>query len=261
MIKEILKVTPPIDKNLLKKRFGAASSTYGEHAKVQQRMAVRLVEMAQMYLSAKQGRVLEFGCGTGLLTQQIIKHFSVGHYVINDLVGDVSGLVHTILKNRVTKQQFIAGDVECLDLPDALDSIWSGATIQWINQLQPFFYKLSQHLKPGAYLLVSSFGPNNYKEIKATTGNGIAYETKEQLISAASSGFELIAFEEWQEQLWFNSPLEVLKHMRSTGVNGVSACSWTKGKMNAFCNSYSQWAQSDGYPLTYHPYLMVFKKN
>ncbi|WP_439182602.1 malonyl-ACP O-methyltransferase BioC [Carboxylicivirga taeanensis] len=261
MVEELLELKPQIDKVLLKKRFESAASTYCAHAKVQQHMAVRLVEMAQMYLPIKQERLMEFGCGTGLLTQQIIKYFSVGDYVINDLVDRVSGLVHTILKNRVAKQQFIAGDVECLDLPDALDSIWSGATIQWINQLQPFFYKLSQHLKPGAYLLVSSFGPNNYKEIKATTGNGIAYKTKEQLISAASSGFELMAFEEWHEQLWFSTPLEVLKHMRSTGVNGVSACSWTKGRMSTFCNSYSQLAQSDGYPLTYHPYLMVFKKN
>lgn len=260
MKQELLQVEPRIDKLLLKKRFESAVSTYCAHAKVQQQMAVRLVELATLHLAGKQNRVLEFGCGTGLLTQQIVSHFSVSDYVINDLVDQVSEVVRNILKDKVANHQFIAGDAECGDFPGSLDSIWSGATIQWIGQIEPFFNKLFHLLMPGGYLIVSSFGPDNYREIKATTGYGINYMTKGQLISAASSGFELIAFEEWHKQLWFAKPLEVLKHMRNTGVNGVTPCSWSKGKMNEFCDLYSQFIEIEGCPLTYHPYLMIFKK-
>ncbi len=260
MEQELLHIESQIDKSLLKRRFESAVSTYCAHAKVQQDMAVRLVELAKKHLPVEQGRILEFGCGTGLLTQQIIQHFSVADYTINDLVDNVSRVVCDILNDNVAIQRFIAGDVECADFQGALNSIWSGATIQWISQIELFFNKLSQLLKTDGYLVVSSFGPDNYHEIKYTTGNGISYKTKEHLIAAASKDFDLIAFEEWHEQLWFSKPIDVLKHMRSTGVNGISPCSWTKRKMSDFCELYQQFAELNGYPLTYHPYLMIFKK-
>ncbi|MBS2211904.1 malonyl-ACP O-methyltransferase BioC [Carboxylicivirga mesophila] len=257
---ELLQVELRIDKVLLKKRFESAVSTYCAHAKVQHEMALRLVDMARNFLPAKQERVLEFGCGTGLLTRQLLQHFSVIDYTSNDLVNNVEGGIQRMLKGNVVRQQFIAGDAECTKFPEDLNSIWSGATIQWINQIEPFLHKLSDLLKPKGFLVMSSFGPDNYREIKATTGNGINYKTKEQIISAASNYFEMIDFKEWHEHLWFKRPVDVLKHMRNTGVNGVSACSWNKRKLNEYCEAYGQFVELKGYPLSYHPYLMIFKK-
>ncbi|MCT4587197.1 MAG: malonyl-ACP O-methyltransferase BioC [Carboxylicivirga sp.] len=249
-----------VNKCLLKKRFRSAQSTYNAHAKVQQDMAVRLANLAQAHVPASQKKLLEFGCGTGLLTNEIMKCFEVDTYTYNDLVDDADQSILPLIDAQVQQTRFIAGDVEQIEFPAGQDSIWSGATIQWIDHLGNFFQKLHSALNEGGYLVLSSFGPDNYQEIKCLTGNGITYKTKEQIRELAAPYFELVAFEEWQHNMWFKSPMEVLKHMRYTGVNSVSHCRWSKGQMQAFMADYDQFLQLEGYPLTYHPYLMIFKK-
>ena len=249
-----------VDKALLKKRFGSAITTYNAHADVQRHMAKKLADMAKQVLPHQQPNILEIGCGTGLLTEEIVKGFSISSYVGNDLVDDVSAANQSILGNRIQHHDFIAGDAEIVEFPKMQDSIWSGATIQWVTQLPDFFDKLSGCIKPEGYLVLSSFGPDNYREIKAITGNGINYEDKEAICEAAAHCFELMAFQEWQERMWFEKPTDVLRHMRYTGVNSVTHCQWSKGAMQAFNLAYEEIAQTKGYPLTYHPYLMIFKK-
>ena len=249
-----------VDKGLLEKRFQSAIPTYNSHAIVQQAMATRLMNLARSYVPSKLSEVLEIGCGTGLLTQEIVKHFTVGKYNFNDLVDNTYTTISPILDNKVVQSQFIGGDAEQVDLPGGQSCIWSGATIQWISHLDTFFKKLNDLLDPEGYLVVSTFGPDNYQEIRQITGNGIDYKTKEQIIGAASPQFELLDFDEWQQSMWFNQPLDVLKHMRYTGVNSVSHCRWGKGQMHAFISAYEELVQLEGYPLTYHPYLMIFKR-
>ncbi len=249
-----------VDKHLLKQRFQAAVSTYNTHAVVQQDMAIRLVDLAREWLPTAHKKVLEIGCGTGLLTQELIKYFKVDNYLFNDLVDNAEAGLIPILKDKVQQYKFIGGDAEQIAFPDEVDCICSGATIQWVNKLAGFFQKLSRSLNDHGYMLLSSFGPENYREIRQLTGNGIDYKNKEQIIAAATPEFELLAFDEWQQTIWFENPVQVLKHMRYTGVNSVSHCRWSKGQMKAFSAAYEAYAQLEGYPLTYHPYLMIFKK-
>ena len=72
--------------------------------------------------------------------------------------------------------------------------------------------------------------------------------------------FEVIKAKETTEELLFNSPVEVLKHMRLTGVNAISESSWTKRDLNKFCKSYENFMQNNKYILTYNPYYIVLKK-
>jgi len=250
-----------VDKALVKRRFHCASKTYDAHATVQKEMAQALVQMAAWHLAPFQERMLELGCGTGLLTQEILKCFSAEKYVTNDLVEEMAGKVESIvLASDVESHQFLGGDAEQLVFPEPQQVVWSGATIQWIDELKPFFAKLSDLLVDEGYVVVSSFGPDNYSEIKAITGKGINYQSMQQVIDSAAANFELVASKEWHRQLWLESPMEVLKHMRYTGVNGVSTSQWTKGDMLQFQEDYQQFAQLEGYPLTYHPFLLVLKK-
>jgi len=250
-----------VDKSLVKRRFHCASKTYDTHATVQKEMAQALVQMAAWHLAPYQERMLELGCGTGLLTQEILKRFTAEKYVTNDLVEEMAGKVAPIvLAGNVESHRFIGGDAEQLVFPEPQQVIWSGATIQWIEELKPFFGKLSDLLVDEGYVVVSSFGPDNYSEIKALTGKGIDYKTRQQVIDSAAANFDLVASKEWHRQLWLESPMDVLKHMRYTGVNGVAASQWTKGDMAQFQENYQQYAQLEGYPLTYHPFLLVLKK-
>jgi len=249
------------DKALIQQRFLSAASTYDAHAKVQKVMAHEMVQLAGRHLNPKQANMFEIGCGTGVLTQQILKKFYPQRYICNDLVEEIEPQIAAVVaQNKVSEFTFTGGDAEQINFSPGQNVIWSGATLQWIKNLPAFFDKCAANLGERGYLCVSSFGPENYREIKACTGTGIAYKTKEEVILAASSCFELVEQKEWHQSLWFETPVEVLKHMRQTGVNGVSPCKWTKGDLMNFKQRYKQFAQLQGYPLTYHPFILILKK-
>lgn len=70
----------------------------------------------------------------------------------------------------------------------------------------------------------------------------------------------LIAHEE-EICLSFASPLEVLRHLKNTGVNSVTQKQWTKSNLATFCKAYSRkFSYLDGVHLTYHPLYCVAQK-
>ncbi|TAJ06878.1 malonyl-[acyl-carrier protein] O-methyltransferase BioC [Marinilabiliaceae bacterium JC017] len=250
-----------IDKELVRKRFRSAAQTYDVHAPVQQEMAKALVELARPFVSEKVNRVLEIGCGTGLLTRQLLNHYAIGEFFVNDLVPEAADNIAAIVSDyKVPRMQFMEGDIEIIDLPQQVDVIWSGATIQWVDDLEGFFNRAARALNSDGHLVLSSFGRDNYKEIKAITGFGIEYKSMEAVVESAAQHYEPVAMKAWTQAMYFSTPCEVLKHMRYTGVNGVASTSWTRRDVAAFESSYQTFRQSEGYPLTYHPYLLVLKK-
>ena len=249
------------DKNLLQRRFSAASKTYDNHAIVQQQMARKLVSLALPEISTPCENILEIGCGTGLLTREIVKHISFSNYIANDLVNEVEPVIHSIIsKQQQTSFEFIQGDAQQLSITNKQDMIWSGATIQWIRNLDQFFEHTSSLLKSDGYFALSSFGTNNFIEIKALTGKGIEYLSKQDVIMKASKHYKIINKHCWYNKLWFNTPLEVLKHMRNTGVNGISSTTWTKKDLENFSSGYQQYRNAKGFPLTYHPFILILQK-
>lgn len=249
-----------VDKCLLQQRFASAIGSYNQHALVQKQMAKELRHLAQKYLNMEQDQLMEIGCGTGLLTQEIIQHFSIKSYVGNDLVESLEGDLRKLTAGKVGSFAFWGGDAEQLALPSCVSSIWSGATVQWMADLPRFLAKMNRLLSTDGFLVVSSFGPQNYVEIKQTAALGIPYRSADELQKLAAACFDLVAFEEWQQTLHFSSPLEVLRHMQSTGVNGLSKQAWTPQKYRQYAERYQCLKTEAGYPLTYHPYLMIFKK-
>ncbi len=249
------------DKNLLQRRFRSASKTYNNHAIVQQQMAQKLVSLALPEISTICQNILEIGCGTGLLTREIVKHFSFLNYNANDLVNEVEPIINNIIsKQQQASFEFIQGDAQQLSIKNKQDVIWSGATIQWIRDLDHFFEHTSSLLKSDGYFALSSFGTDNFNEIKTITGKGIDYQSIQDVIIKASKYFKIINQKSWYNKLWFNTPLEVLKHMRHTGVNGVSSTKWTKKDLETFSTGYQQYQNEEGFPLTYHPFILILKK-
>jgi hypothetical protein len=62
-------------------------------------------------------------------------------------------------------------------------------------------------------------------------------------------------------QLRFPTPLDVLRHLKNTGVNRSHAQFWTPGQLKRFTEQYSQFQLEDGsYPLTYHPIYFCIQK-
>lgn len=249
-----------IDKHLLHQRFAAAKASYNQHAVVQKEMAQRLCALAQKHLPSAQERLLEIGCGTGLLTQEVMQHFHVCEYFGNDLVESIQEDIRKIAEGKTQRFAFIGGDVEKARIPTELSSVWSGATMQWMTDLPRFFQQLHSALRPSGMLVLSSFGGENFREIKHCSNKGIDYPSFPEIQAMTTGLFQLIEFEEWQEQLCFDNPQEVLRHMQHTGVNGLTRQAWTPPMHRQFVAKYQALKTEKGFPITYHPYLMIFQK-
>jgi malonyl-CoA O-methyltransferase len=256
---ELLK--QPINKELLQKRFRCATKTYDKHAIVQKHMAKTLVDMSKNHIPHSHNNIMEIGCGTGLLTDQIIRRYTTRNYVANDLVGEVEyNIKHIIETHTSARFSFLQGDAEQV-VPDIKqDVIWSGATIQWIEDLDSFFSKVSRYLNDDGYFALSSFNVDNYREVKMITGKGINYKSMQDVVICANKYFKVLDSQSWYQKLWFKTPADVIKHMRYTGVNGVSATKWNKKDLEQFVTNYEMFSKENSYPLTYHPFLLILQK-
>lgn len=249
------------DKALLRHRFSANFDTYNTLAVVQEEICAQLDGLLASGGPAQIGHGLEIGAGTGFLTRRLTKRYPTAHWTVNDLADGALHYLEPYAENL--RVEYLWGDAENLALPDRLDLIASASTIQWFDSLPAFLHRIHSRLKPAGTLALSTFGPENFREIKATTGEGLHYyssETFQQLLT--ETGFEIVEWMEYVRQLSFDSPLDVLRHIRATGVNSIRPVRWTRGSLGRFETDYKQAfsTPSEEVTLTYHPMLAVARK-
>lgn len=247
-----------LDKNLIRQRFGRHLSTYDSAAEIQRQMAEKLLELFKISTDRRDfARILEFGCGSGILTSQIEQTFNYSRLFLNDFVNEC----RVFHRNRESTE-FILGDIEEIALPETLDLILSNAVIQWVTDLPSLLKKLHKALSPGGWLALTTFGPQNLYEITALTGRGLRYLPPETLKQLLSSEFELINFQQELIKLYFDTPWAVLKHLKSTGVTATGApAPWSRKQLEEFTVNYRRFQLPDGrYPLTYNPFMIIVKK-
>jgi malonyl-ACP O-methyltransferase BioC len=246
-----------MNKNIIEKRFQKNSSTYEQNAMVQREMTGKLVEKLTALCGNTFPRILEIGCGTGFLTGRVVRYLNYKKLYVNDLVPD--------FRRKVLKMDpgltFIPGDAEEIALPRSLDLVISSASFQWLEDLPGFVERLAEYSNPGGILAFSTFGPENYREIRELTGKGLDYFSITDFQNILEKEFEVLSLEEEEKKLTFDSGLEVLRHMKRTGVNSLEKTSWGRKEILNFCREYeNQFSNKDKVGLTYHPIYAVLRR-
>lgn len=246
-----------INKKLVKNRFKKSLTTYEKSAVVQKRMAEYLVKKLIDLDIKKIDEVFEFGTGTGFLTKAVKEKISFNKYSANDIIEQSK-----IYIEKVTNvQDFYAGDIENIELKNQYDLIVSNAVMQWITDIEGIFEKVKKIMKKDSVFAFTTFGENNFIEIKETTGLSLEYLKQETLLQKCEKYFDILYFEETQETLFFKNPIEVLKHIKETGTNGISRLKWTQKKLKEFTEFYEKsFALGDNVKLTYNPVYVVLKQ-
>ena len=250
-----------INKEEVEQRFRWSRASYNDNARVQKMIVDRMVPMILSSVKRVPEKILEIGCGTGLLTSQLQRTFPNVDLYLNDLVEELC--YHAATINQVPQTCCFPGDVEKLFLPLSFDLIASASTFQWFTTPEETFMKLSKQLEQNGVLVFSTFGKFNLQEIRLTTGGGLDYRSKEELEKMLKPYFKIEGMEEELHTLEFDSPLAVLQHLKKTGVNvSGDPTIWTKGRMDAFIKDYNARFAVDGkVTLTYHPFYFVCRKN
>lgn len=235
---------------LIKNQFKKSLDKYEENAIVQSVMADKLIERLPQNEFTK---VLELGCGSGLLTKKLVASISYKKYYANDIVEKSKVYMDKILKDYI----FLCGNAQRLQVNDKFNLIISNAMFQWFSDLEKALDYYKCLLNPDGIIAFTTFSPNNFKEIKSLTGLTLEYKNEDELREILNKNFEIKYFEKFDYTMNFNNPLEILAHMKNTGVNAVSTKQWGIKEVKDFCDRYKE-----TYPnlsLTYSPIIVVAK--
>lgn len=252
----------PIEIDRICTRFTRALSSYDNQADAQHRISRKLASLpARHQMNTHYKRVLEIGCGTGSLTRALKEQCRMDEWVLNDLCEGCREKVRELFEGP--PPLFISGDAEALSFPGKFDLIASASVFQWMKEPEAFLRKLSGLLCTNGVLLFNTFTSGNLREVKELTGEGLDYPSPDTLAGWLSADFNLLHLEEEAIVLTFSSPLDVLKHLKATGVTATGSTPWTKGRQQSFCKQYTERFSitTNQVTITYRPlYIVAVKK-
>ena len=232
-----------MNKDLIRERFAKNLESYDENAKIQKRMAERLVNLVE---NRNPKKILEIGCGTGFVTRLINERMEFETYLALDILAECETYIKKINPNIT----FTPDDIEDFikNNSEKYDLIISNASLQWVEDFEEVVKNLQTRLNPNGELVFSTFGNENFREIYHITGASLEYfsiNELQNLFPQAKIYLEI-------HIMAFESPKEVLKHLQSTGVNALEQTSWTKKDLSDFENGYNNIC-SRRPTLTYNP--------
>ena len=247
-----------VSKQLITARFTRAQASYNQAAVAQQQIHERLHAFlnTQPYTTE---RILEIGCGTGGFTRLLQPHATASEWVLNDLCPQPATLFKQMENERYT---YIQGDAETLTFAGVYSLIASASTMQWFNNPKAFIQQMAGLLCESGVFVFNTFGKQNLHEVKSLTQQGLNYPTLQEVEAWASEYFTVEVVEEELITRWFDSPLDVLKHLKNTGVTATQQGSvWTAGRLKTFAEQYHlHYATNGKVKLTYHPLYFVLRK-
>ncbi len=223
---------------------------YNDNALVQREMAERLIELLVRNCGAKFPHILELGAGTGLLTEIIVRNLQFHRLTCNDLVEKSKSYLDKITQNY----DFIVGNSSKIKPVGAVDLIISNAMFQWFSSLNAPLEHYSRILEKNGILAFSTFSKENFKEIRDALGVSLNYLSADEIRSALEKDFQILEIVEFESVLQFNTQLELLAHLKNTGVNSLNSKKMTFRDIKDFCDNNSATS------LTYAPVLVLARK-
>lgn len=247
------------NKSRISKGFSRAVKSYDDSAFAQQHIAHEMIRLINECVEAdKVSTILEIGSGTGFFSDLLLENFNPDKLILNDISN-----VYADCYENFPKEKIILNfeDAEKADFQQDIDMIASCSTFQWFEFLEKFFKKTLNWLTDSGILAFSTFGVDNLKEIRAITNRSLRYIPLIELKEILKPDFEILAASEKEIIFKFESPLDVLYHLKSTGVTNISNNKWTKKDLESFCKKYVEQFTEDGaVTLTYNPIWIVAKK-
>ncbi len=240
-----------INKPLVSRRFARGLQTYMSEADVQIRIAEHLWSMCRKHcgsLNKTPLSILEIGYGNGAMTRLYAPELRPKRLVLWDILDIPSPFGETAICDGETAIMELA--------PDSVDMIISASTVQWFNSLPGFLERCAGVLAPGGLVVISSFGPQTFHELTEAGVTPLPYMSLESIRRIVPAGMELLELHEGIITKVFSSPIDVIRHLRSTGVNGRKS----SVPLNKILTSYP--LRSDGRAaLTYNPVYFILRKS
>ncbi|MDE6683167.1 MAG: DUF452 family protein [Muribaculaceae bacterium] len=203
------------DTEKVSERFSEAKDSYDRQAIAQRKLASQLSHLLKESGMKKGLSILEIGSGTGLFTKELVSNFSPRELDLVDISEarpQISGLSFTF--RQADAEEWIA------QADRKYDAIVSSATVQWFINLPHFICNVAERLNDNGILGFSTFLPGNLEELDSLRPSPLHYHTEFEIEEWMKQHFDNIKIVKSTFQLDFDSPVELLRHLRETGVAG-----------------------------------------
>jgi trans-aconitate 2-methyltransferase len=182
--------------------------TYDRSSQPQQAWAADV--LARLAGIAPDARVLDVGCGTGIVTEALLGQVPQGRVLALDASEDMVKLARARLGDRAVVW---CQDVLALDLDEPVDAIVSTATLHWVTDHDRLWMRLHAALRPGGVLEVQCGGEGNIAGVR---------ETIERVAAAIAP--ELVGWSPWV----FAGPEETDLRLQAAGFTAIR--SWLEDR-------------------------------
>ncbi|MEC9367565.1 MAG: methyltransferase [Pseudomonadota bacterium] len=145
---------------IIARRFGARAKDYDRHAGLQRAIAARL---AASLPALEAPRILELGCGTGLLTRHLLALYP-------DAVLDVTDIAPAMVAackaacGGGKRVRYSVMDAEAPDLSGPFDLIAMSMTAQWFDHPSESLQSLTRLLSESGQLHYATIAPGGFSE-------------------------------------------------------------------------------------------------
>jgi len=151
-------------------RFGAKADVYEDYAGLQAAIAARLATHLPEFAAPK---VLELGCGTGLLSRHLVARYPGGELHLTDAAPDMIRACRGNLAGAHPNVSFEVMDAAGPIAYENLDLIVTSMMLHWLPDPLEVLTRLRDRLAKGGVLLFATLGPNCFAEwrtVLATEG-------------------------------------------------------------------------------------------
>jgi len=201
-----------------------AASGYDDVAALQR--SVGEILMSQRPQPQEINCIVDIGAGTGVFSAQLARHYPAARVIGLDIAEGM------LLRAR---QRFagslVLGDAEFLPFAShSVDLLFSNLAIQWCHSVEIAVLEFARVLRPGGWLLLSTFGPQTLRELRAAWAcvddyshvNG--FESLSVIEKAlAATGFANIKVETALRTITYPGVVELMRELKGLGAHNLTS--------------------------------------
>lgn len=207
------------------KEFGKSVQDYHSKAVIQKKVAEGLIVSLRPWKGIiPVGPILEVGCGTGFLSEQIIEEFPSREIHITDASEEMVAFTEQSVGISENLKFSVLDVNDIKDTEEKYALIVSNFSAQWFSDTAIGLEKLSSMLVPGGLMLVAFPGNQSFTEwYECCLELGLPYTANplpdiEEVIVKLSLGPLQIDYYENDLFQDFDSSLDFLKHIKEIGA-------------------------------------------
>ncbi|MBK6727222.1 MAG: malonyl-ACP O-methyltransferase BioC [Xanthomonadales bacterium] len=251
-----------LDVGRVRRAFARAAGAYDALAQLQHQVEAQLLERLDLVKDAP-ARILDVGAGPGRASAAMRKRFPQVEVIALDLA-------LPMLREAKSRAGWwkpfrrVCGDARALPIADqSIDLLFSNLCLQWCEDLELVFDEFRRVLRPGGWLLFTTFGPDTLTELRqswAAVDGGPhvhvfldLHDVGDRLIGA---GFRDPMLDVEHYQLRYSEPKLLMRELKGIGAGNADAARARgltgKRKLAAMLAAYEHFRGDDGrYPASY----------